>query len=152
MSIHFIGVHDRDLCLFENQYPLTAGMSYNSYFLDDKKTAVMDTVDERKTEEWLANLEKVLGKRELDYIVVQHMEPDHSGSLALALNKYPNAKVVGNNKTFNMIHAFFPNLDLAVDRKLMVQDGDVLDLGEHKLQFIFRSEEHTSELQSRQYL
>lgn len=146
MSIKFIGTHDRDLKMFERQYPLSAGMSYNSYFIDDRKTAVMDTVDARKTEEWLDLLKEALDGRRLDYIIVQHMEPDHSASLAAALEQHPNAKVVGNNKTFNMIHAFFPDLDLAIDRKLMVQDHDVLDLGSHKLHFIFAPMVHWPEV------
>ena len=82
MSIRFIGTHDRDLKMFEKQYPLSAGMSYNSYLIDGQKTAVMDSVDERKTREWLDNLEKALAGRPLDYLIVQHMEPDHSGSLS----------------------------------------------------------------------
>lgn len=146
MSVKFIGVHDRDLKMFENQYPLLEGMSYNSYFIDGQKTAVMDSVDERKTREWLDNLETALAGRSLDYIIVQHMEPDHSGSLETALDRYPAVKVVGNNKTFNMIHAFFPRLDLSIDRKLMVQDGDILDLGDHKLQFFFAPMVHWPEV------
>lgn len=146
MSIRFIGTHDRDLKMFENQYPLSTGMSYNSYLIDGQKTAVMDSVDERKTQEWLDKLEKALAGRPLDYLIVQHMEPDHSGSLAVALDKYPNVKVVGNNKTFNMIHAFFPQLDLSIDRKLMVQDKDILDLGDHKLQFFFAPMVHWPEV------
>jgi len=99
-SIKYIGVNDRDIDLFEGQYVVPNGVSYNSYLIIDDKTALMDTVDIRGMEEWADNLEKALDGKKLDYIVVQHMEPDHSGSLKYAIDKYEEAVIVGNAKTF----------------------------------------------------
>ena len=106
-SVKYIGVDDHDIDLFESQYVVPNGVSYNSYVILDEKVAVMDTVDARKTDEWLVNLEEALDGRNVDYIVVSHMEPDHAASLQVLAEKYPEAKVVGNAKTFNMIPQFF---------------------------------------------
>jgi len=143
-SIVYIGVNDRDIDLFEGQYMLEKGMAYNSYLIADEKTAVMDTVDKRGTEEWAANLEKALGGRKLDYIVVQHMEPDHSGSLKYAIEKYPEAVIVGNAKTFQFIGQFF-DVDIA-SHQLVVKEGDILELGAHKLSFIMAPMVHWPEV------
>ena len=133
-SIKYIGVNDRDIDLFESQYMLENGMAYNSYLIMDEKIALMDTVDARGLDEWAKNLDTALDGKAVDYIVVQHMEPDHSGSLAYAVEKYPNATVVGTAKTFVFINQFF-GLDLS-DRRLEVKEGDTLSLGSHELTFV----------------
>jgi flavorubredoxin len=137
-------VNDRTIDLFESQYVVENGVSYNSYLILDEKTALMDTVDCRGLEEWSRNLEEALGGRALDYIVVQHMEPDHSGSLAYAIEKYPNAVVVGNAKTFAFINQFF-EVDLS-NRKLEVKEGDALSLGTHTLTFVMAPMVHWPEV------
>jgi flavorubredoxin len=137
-------VNDRTIDLFESQYVVENGVSYNSYLILDEKTALMDTVDCRGLEEWSRNLEEALGGRALDYIVVQHMEPDHSGSLAYAIEKYPNAVVVGNAKTFAFINQFF-EVDLS-NRKLEVKEGDTLSLGTHTLTFVMAPMVHWPEV------
>lgn len=132
-SIINIGVNDRTLKLFESQYALEKGMAYNSYVIIDEKTAVMDTVDPSVTEEWLVNLEEALDGREVDYLVVQHMEPDHAGSLLQLVQKFPQMQVVGSPMTFTMIGQFCDvNLQ---DRAIMVKEGDTLPLGGHELRF-----------------
>ena len=142
--IKYAGVHDRDIDLFEGQYRVPHGMSYNSYCLIDSKTAVMDTVDRRFTHEWLDNVAEALGGRQTDYLVVQHMEPDHSANIRAFLNNYKNTVVVGNAKTFNMIKQFFGE-DYS-DRRLVVSDGDTLCLGEHTLSFVFAPMVHWPEV------
>ena len=143
-SIRYVGVNDYDLDLFESQYILENGVSYNSYLIMDEKVALMDTVDARKTDEWLANVEKELEGRTIDYVVIQHMEPDHSGSLAVILDKYPNATVVGNAKTFVFFGQFF-EYDLT-GRMLEVKEGDTLSLGSHTLQFFMAPMVHWPEV------
>jgi flavorubredoxin len=143
-TIKYIGVNDRSIDLFESQYVVPNGVSYNSYLIMDEKTALMDTVDIRGMEEWSNHLEEALGGRSLDYIVVQHMEPDHSGSLAYAIEKYPNAIVVGNAKTFTFINQFF-GADLS-GRKLEVKEGDTLSLGTHTLTFVMAPMVHWPEV------
>lgn len=143
-SIKYVGVNDKNLDLFEGQYILEEGMAYNSYVILDEKIAIMDTVDANGMDEWLGNLEKTLGGRDVDYIVVQHMEPDHSGSLAAAMEKYPKATIVGNAKTFLFMKQFF-DID-ADNRKLEVKEGDVLELGTHKLSFIMAPMIHWPEV------
>ena len=108
-DIRYVGVDDMKVDLFEGQYPVPNGISYNSYVIMDHKIAVMDTVDQHFTEEWLGNIAKTIGDRKPDYLVVQHMEPDHSANVQRFLEVYPEAKVVGNTKTFAMIDAFFEN-------------------------------------------
>jgi flavorubredoxin len=143
-NIKYVGVNDRDIDLFESQYVVENGVSYNSYLILDEKTALMDTVDARGLEEWSKNLEEALGGRSLDYIVVQHMEPDHSGSLKYAIEKYPNATVVGNAKTFVYISQFF---DVDIEgRKLEVKEGDTLSLGTHTLTFVMAPMVHWPEV------
>lgn len=143
-SIRYIGVDDLELDLFEGQYIIPEGMAYNSYLILDEKTAVMDTVDADKTEEYMANLSAALGGRALDYIVVQHLEPDHSGSLKAVLDAYPDAKVVGTAKTFQMMPQFF-DYDLG-DRAVTVKEGDTLSLGSHTLSFILAPMIHWPEV------
>ena len=143
-SIKYVGVDDKDIDLFESQYTVENGMAYNSYLILDEKTALMDTVDIRKVEEWGKNVEEALGGRSVDYIVVHHMEPDHAGSLAYALEKYPNATVVGDAKTFMFFNQFF-DIDIT-DRKLEVKEGDTLSLGYHTLSFIMAPMVHWPEV------
>ena len=143
-DIKYVGVDDRKVDLFEGQYPVPNGISYNSYVIMDKKIAVMDTVDQNFTKEWLDNIASVLEGRRPDYLVVQHMEPDHSANIQKFMETYPEAVLVGNKKTFAMIDAFF---DLASSvQRLEVAEGDVLDLGEHKLNFVFAPMVHWPEV------
>lgn len=143
-SIKYVGVDDKTIDLFESQYVVENGMAYNSYLIMDEKTALMDTVDIRGLEAWSRNVEEALDGRSVDYIVVQHMEPDHSGSLAYAVEKYPDAVVVGNAKTFAYMNQFF-DIDLT-DRKLEVKEGDTLSLGNHTLTFIMAPMVHWPEV------
>ena len=142
--IKYIGVNDKTIDIFEGQYVVENGMAYNSYLIMDEKVALMDTVDERGLEEWSKNLEEALDGRSVDYIVVQHMEPDHSGSLAYAIEKYPNAVVVGNTKTFVYFNQFF-DIDIS-NRKLEVKEGDTLSLGNHLLTFVMAPMVHWPEV------
>lgn len=133
-TIIYVGVNDKEMDLFENQYTTPNGISYNSYIILDEKIAIMDTVDTRKTDEWIKNIENVLADKKPDYLVVSHMESDHSDNIANLMKKYPEMKVVGNTQIFKMINQFF---DIEVgERGVTVKEGDVLDLGKHKLQFI----------------
>ncbi len=133
-SVKYIGVDDLDLDLFESQYIVPDGMSYNSYVILDKKVAVMDTSDARKGEEWKANLAEALAGREPDYLVVHHMEPDHSALIAWALGAYPGLVLVASAKAIQMLGQFFDGIDLA-GRTQTVKEGDVLELGKHSLRF-----------------
>ena len=144
-AIRYIGVDDLELDLFESQYIVPEGMAYNSYLILDEKTAVMDTVDSHKTEEFLKNLKEELNGRSLDYIVVQHLEPDHSGSLAATVKAYPDAKIVSNAKTFAMIPQFM-EIDLPEEKTVVVKEGDTLSLGSHTLQFILTPMIHWPEV------
>ncbi|MBR1972266.1 MAG: FprA family A-type flavoprotein [Oscillospiraceae bacterium] len=133
-DIKYIGVNDHQVDLFEGQYDVPNGMAYNSYVILDEKVAVMDTVDQNFGEEWLANLEAALVGRKPDYLVVQHMEPDHSANIDVFLNRYPEATVVASAKAFTMMKQFF-GTDYA-DRRVVVGEGDTLSLGEHVLTFV----------------
>ena len=133
-DIRYIGVNDHEVDLFEGQYVVPNGMSYNSYAILDEKVAIMDTVDQNFTEEWLNNIEKVLEGRLPDYLVVHHMEPDHSANIHKFLTKYPNAVVVSSAKAFTMMKQFF-GTDYA-DRRIVVGEGDTLTLGKHTLTFV----------------
>ncbi len=144
-NIFYVGADDKTIDLFEGQYVVPNGISYNSYVIMDEKIAVMDTVDKRATDEWYKNLEEVLGSREPDYLVVLHMEPDHAANIEKFLDKYKNAKVVSNPKTFNMIPQFFEHLDLE-GRKVIVNEGDELSLGEHSLTFVMAPMVHWPEV------
>ena len=133
-KIHYVGVNDLKIDLFEGQYKVPNGMSYNSYILLDDKITIMDTVDQHFSNEWLANIRKEIGDKKPSYLVVQHMEPDHSGSIANFLKVYPDTTVVGNDKTFRMIDQFF---HCEIKNKLVVKDNDSLSIGQHKLTFVF---------------
>ena len=143
-SIFYIGANDHDIDLFEGHFDVPLGMAYNSYIICDEKTAVMDTIDQHKTDEWLANIREVLGDKVPDYLVVQHMEPDHSASIEAFLKVYPGTTVVGNAKTFKMISQFFPGL--AFDNRLEVKNNDTLALGKHTLTFVFAPMVHWPEV------
>ena len=133
-SVKYIGVDDRDLDLFEGQYIIPEGIAYNSYVILDEKVAVMDTVDERKTAEFLANLEAALEGRKPDYLVIHHMEPDHASSIGAFLEKYPDTTLVGNAKIFQMMKLY--NEDLETPNTIIVKEGEPLDLGKQQLSFI----------------
>ncbi len=133
-DIKYIGVNDHEIDLFEGQYIVPNGMAYNSYVIIDEKIAVMDTVDARFKDEWLKNLENELGGKTPDYLIVQHMEPDHSANVLNFANTYPDAKIVASSKAFAMMKNFFGN-DFA-DRQIVVGEGDSLNLGKHNLTFV----------------
>ena len=143
-TIKYVGVNDHKVDLFEGQYPVANGMAYNSYVILDEKIAVMDTVDANFTHEWLDNLEQVLDDRKPDYLIVQHMEPDHAANVANFLKVYPDTTVVANVKTFQMIYNFF-GLTLE-GQKLEVTNGGTLSLGNHQLTFVFAPMEHWPEV------
>ena len=146
-AIRYVGVDDNTLALFENQYPVQPmGVSYNSYVILDEKIAVMDSVDARAAEEWLSNVAQVLEERSPDYLVVTHMEPDHSGSLMRLAQKYPEMKIVGNAKTFTLIKQFFGTGALSEDRMLEVGERDTLSLGTHRLRFLLAPMVHWPEV------
>lgn len=133
-DIKYIGVNDHEIDLFEGQYDVPNGMAYNSYVIIDEKIAVMDTVDARFADEWLGNIKKALGARKPDYLIVQHMEPDHSANIANFMNEYKEAKIAASAKAFVMMKQFF-GTDFS-DRQVVVGEGDTLSLGRHTLSFI----------------
>ena len=143
-SVLYIGVTDKTLDLFESQYQVPNGVTYNSYVIMDDKIAVMDTVDGRATEQWFANLEQALAGEPADYLIVSHMEPDHAANIKRFAERFPEAKIVGNAKTFAMIEQFF-DLDLT-DRKVEVKEGSTLELGTHTLQFFMAAMVHWPEV------
>ena len=143
-DIKYVGVNDHEIDLFEGQFTVPNGMAYNSYVITDEKTAVMDTVDARFTAEWLGNIESVLGGRKPDYLVVQHMEPDHSANIVNFLTAYPEATVIANSKTLTMMKNFF---DYDFDGKVqLVEDGSSISLGRHELTFVFAPMVHWPEV------
>lgn len=144
-TIYYIGVNDHKIDLFEGLYDVPNGMAYNSYVIMDEKIAVMDTVDVHFGDEWLANLEEVLAGKIPDYLIVQHMEPDHSANIVKFMEKYPTASIVGNSKTFNMMKLFFENIALD-GRTVEVKDGEKLSLGNHELTFVFAPMVHWPEV------
>ena len=144
-SIKYIGVNDYDLDLFEGQYIIPNGVAYNSYVILDDKITIMDTVDRRACGEWLNNLKEILGEKTPDYLVVQHMEPDHAASINILADLYPDMQIVGNQKTFGMINQFF-DLDLGDGRKVIVSEGDKLELGNHCLNFVMAPMVHWPEV------
>lgn len=143
-SIKYVGVDDKDIDLFESQYIVPNGISYNSYVILDDKIAIMDTVDARKTDEWLKNLEAELCGKAPDYLVISHLEPDHAANIKLVTEKYPSVTLVGNAKTFAMLPQFF-DIDASV-AKLTVKEGDTLSLGSHTLSFIMAPMVHWPEV------
>ena len=144
-SIKYIGVDDKTIDLFESQYLVPNGISYNSYLIVDEKVAIMDTVDKRKTDEWLENLDRELNGRTPDYLVISHLEPDHASNIKVVSEKYPSMKLVGNAKTFSMLPQFFPDFDFA-DKTVTVKECDELELGSHKLTFIMAPMVHWPEV------
>ena len=143
-DIKYVGVNDHEIDLFEGQFTVPNGMAYNSYVITDEKTAVMDTVDARFTAEWFGNIESVLGGRKPDYLVVQHMEPDHSANIVNFLTAYPEATVIANSKTLTMMKNFF---DYDFDGKVqLVEDGSSISLGRHELTFVFAPMVHWPEV------
>lgn len=144
-DIYYIGVNDHEIDLFEGQYDVPNGMAYNSYMIMDEKIAVFDTVDQNFTAQWLDNIKQVLADRKPDYLIVQHMEPDHSANILNFIKEYPETKIVGNAKTFAMIANFFEELDLG-DKKLEVKEGDILSLGKHEMRFVFAPMVHWPEV------
>lgn len=143
-DIEYIGANDIDLDLFENQYVLKNGIAYNSYLIKDDKTVIMDTVDKRKTDEWLNNLEKALDGKIPDYLVISHLEPDHSGSIGKLLEKYPDIKIISNEKVFSMFPQFVDS-DIE-NKKVIIKEGDTINLGRHTLQFIMAPMVHWPEV------
>ena len=143
-DVFYIGVNDHEIDLFEGQYIVPNGMAYNSYVVMDDQITVFDTVDQHFGDEWLANLAEVLGDRKPDYLIVQHMEPDHSANIARFAETYPEAKIVGNAKTFTYIQQFF-GTDYA-DRRLVVKSGENLTTGSHTFTFVFAPMVHWPEV------
>lgn len=144
-SIKYIGADDKTIDLFESQYVVPNGISYNSYLIKDEKNVVMDTIDKRKTDEWLENLENALQGEKVDYLVVSHMEPDHAYNVDLLSKKYPEMKIIGNDKTFTFIKQFF-NIENLDERKIVVKEGDTLNIGKHTLQFFMAPMVHWPEV------
>ena len=144
-TIKYIGVDDTTLDMFESQYIIPNGISYNSYLILDEKVAVMDTVDRRMSDEWWANLEEALAGRTPDYLIVQHMEPDHAGNIAVAMEKYPNLKVVASKKAIAMLPQFFEGIELS-GRTIAVNEYEKLNLGTHTLQFLMAPMVHWPEV------
>lgn len=142
-DIYYVGVNDHEIDLFEGQYIVPNGMAYNSYVIMDEKIVVMDTVDAKFKDEWLANIKEVLNGRKPDYLVIQHMEPDHSANIYEFVKKYPDVTLVGNSKTFKMLDQFF---DKTTDKRLEVVENDVLELGKNTLQFVFAPMVHWPEV------
>ncbi|MBR6730752.1 MAG: FprA family A-type flavoprotein [Alphaproteobacteria bacterium] len=144
-NIYYIGVDDKEIDLFEGQYVVPNGISYNSYVIMDEKKVVMDTVDIHKAEEWLSNLKEVLKGEQPDYLTVLHMEPDHAGSIGLFMKTYPNAKIISNQKSFDMMTSFFPDIDLE-GKKVILKEGETLSFGAHSLTFVFAPMVHWPEV------
>ena len=144
-SVVYVGVDDKTIDLFESQYVVPNGVSYNSYMIFDDKIAVMDTVDKRGTEEWLANVKKALGDKKPDYLVIQHLEPDHAGNVQTLAEMFPEMKLVANKKTFQMMPQFF-DMELPESRTVTVGECDTLSLGSHTLQFFMAPMVHWPEV------
>ena len=143
-DILYIGVDDTDIDLFESQYPVPDGVSYNSYVILDEKVVVMDTVDARATDAWLANLKEALNGRTIDYLVISHLEPDHAANIGRLADMYPDMKLIGNQKTFTMLPQFF-HAD-TTDRQVVVTEGETLSIGKHTLQFFMAPMVHWPEV------
>ena len=144
-DIKYIGVDDKTLDLLESQYILPNGVSYNSYLIKDEKNVVMDTVDKRASEEWIENLERTLNGEKIDYLVISHLEPDHAGNIGYLAKKYPEMKLIGNAKTFQMLVQFF-SIENLEERKIVVKEGDEINLGKHTLQFFMAPMVHWPEV------
>ena len=144
-NVIYIGADDKDIDLFESQYVVPNGISYNSYLIKDEKIVIMDTIDKRKTDEWLENLEKALKGKKPDYLVVSHLEPDHAYNIGLIAAKYPSMRIIGNEKTFAMLPQFF-EIEKLEERKIVVKEGDEINIGEHTLQFFMAPMVHWPEV------
>ena len=144
-DIVYIGANDMDIDLFESQYKVPNGISYNSYLIKDEKIAIIDTIDRRKTEQWIQNLERELNGKVPDYLIISHLEPDHAYNIENIANKYPKMKLVGNDKTFAFLPQFFAIKDLE-SRKIVVKEGDILNLGKHIIKFIMAPMVHWPEV------
>ena len=144
-DIIYIGADDKTIDLFESQYVVPNGVSYNSYLIKDEKNVIMDTIDRRKTDEWCENLEKALNSEKPDYLVISHLEPDHAYNIELLANKYPEMKLIGNAKTFSMLPQFF-NIDKLENRMVVVKEGDEICFGKHTLQFFMAPMVHWPEV------
>ena len=144
-NVYYIGANDEKLDLFESQYKVPNGMSYNSYLIKDEKNIVLDTVDKSVTDIWLKNLKKELDGQEVDYLIISHLEPDHAYNIGILAEKYPNMKIVGNAMTFNMLPKFFENIDIE-KRKVIVKDGETLQIGNHNLKFFMAPMVHWPEV------
>ena len=144
-KIKYIGADDRSSKLFESQYEIPKGMSYNSYLIKDEKNVVMDTIDRNVTEKWLQNLERELEGEEVDYLVISHLEPDHAYNIGLLVEKFPNMKIIGNSVTFNMLPNFFKIKNLE-ERKIVVKEADTINIGKHTLQFFMAPMVHWPEV------
>ena len=143
-SIKYVGVDDKDIDLFESQYVVPDGVSYNSYIIFDEKITIMDTVDARATDEWVKNIEEALDGKEPSYLVISHLEPDHAANIGLIAHKHPNMQLIGNAKTFQMLPQFFDE-DFA-DRQVVVKEGDEISLGSHSLTFVMAPMVHWPEV------
>jgi flavorubredoxin len=144
-DLYWIGANDRKISLFESVYPVPTGISYNSYLLLDEKTVLLDTVDKSVTHQFMENIEHVLNGKDLDYMIINHMEPDHCAEIPTIVSKYPNVKIVCNAKTQGMINQFF-NFELPQEQWLIVKEGDILEVGKHKLTFVFAPMVHWPEV------
>ncbi len=141
--VKYIGVNDRKTDLFEGQFIIPEGISYNSYLIIDEKIAIMDTVDINFKDEFLSNLDNALAGKKPNYLIINHMEPDHSASIKALVEKYPDIEVVGNAKTFQMLAQFFPGIQV---KQYVVKENDILSLGKHSLKFIFAPMVHWPEV------
>lgn len=144
-DIFYIGADDKTIDLFESQYVVPNGISYNSYLIKDEKNVIMDTIDRRKTDEWLENLEKALAGEKPDYLVISHLEPDHAYNIEVLSKKYPEMKLIGNAKTFSMLPQFF-NIEELEGRKVVVAEGEEINIGKHILQFFMAPMVHWPEV------
>lgn len=144
-SIKYIGADDKELRLFESQYVVPNGISYNSYLIKDEKNVVLDTIDRRMTNEWLENIEKELREESVDYLVISHLEPDHAYNIGLLAKKYPTMKIIGNAITFKMLPQFF-EIENLEERQIVVKEGDTLTIGKHILQFFMAPMVHWPEV------
>lgn len=144
-SIKYIGASDESEKLFESQYSIPNGMAYNSYIIKDEKNVILDTVDKNVTDEWINNIERELEGKKPDYLIISHLEPDHSYNIGLLVNKYPEMKIVGNATTFRMLPNFFDNINIG-DKKVEVKDKDTLNIGKHTLQFFMAPMVHWPEV------
>lgn len=145
-NVKYVGVNDHQVDLFEGQYLVPNGMAYNSYIILDEKTAVMDTVDGDFSKEWLQNMEQVLGGRTPDYLVIQHMEPDHSASIPAFLRRYPETAIVSTAMGFKYMGQFFPKTEIAAEKRVIAANGGTLELGSHTLHFVYAPMVHWPEV------